>query len=120
MLEFALLASVLMAMLLGGLELGLMMWTQGTLQSVAARTARCAAIGSAACPNPQQYAVNLATAWLGAGMITTGNVTVTSVTTCGTASGTFEQVTIHASGWVGAILFPLNAQTETTTACYPT
>ncbi|MDR3534843.1 MAG: pilus assembly protein [Rhodopila sp.] len=121
-LEFALVSGVLMAMLLGGFELGLMMWTRGTLQAVAAQTARCVAIGSSACTtskSPQQYAVDLATTKLGSAMITKANVTVTAATTCKSASGSFEVVTISASPWVGSIVYPFTGPTQTLTACYP-
>ncbi|MDR3531358.1 MAG: pilus assembly protein [Rhodopila sp.] len=119
-LEFALVSGVLITMLFGGLELGLMIWTRGTLQSVAARTARCVAIGSTACTNPQQYAVTLATAWLGSAMITKANVTVTAATTCKSALGSFEVVTISASPWVGSLIYPFTGwSTQTLTACYP-
>jgi Flp pilus assembly protein TadG len=127
-LEFALVSVALMTLLLGGMELGLMMWVRGTLQSVAARTARCAALSSAVCPNQQQYAVSLATSWLGAGIVASTGVAVTVATasqcinTTGTSLGTFEVVTITATPWVGpvsAMLRPLVAQSKTLTACYP-
>jgi Flp pilus assembly protein TadG len=127
-LEFALVSVALMTLLLGGLDLGLMMWVRDTLQSVAARTARCAALSSTACPVPSQYAVGLATSWLGAGIVaSTGvNVSVTTsqqcINTTGTGLGTFQVVTITATPWVGpvsAMLRPLTAQSKTLTACYP-
>ncbi len=118
-LEFAMVGSVLMILLLGGINLGLMTWTLATLQSVAAQTARCVAIGSSACSNAKQYAVTLATGTLGSAMITTANVKVTSATTCLNASGSFEVVAITASTWSGQIAFPLTARSQTVTACYP-
>jgi Flp pilus assembly protein TadG len=127
-LEFALVSVALMMLLLGGMELGLMMWVRGTLQSVAARAARCASLSSAVCPNPQQYAVNLATSWLGAGIVASTNIQVQiqtlsqCINTTGTSLGTFEVVTITATPWVGpvsAMLRPLVAQSKTLTACYP-
>jgi Flp pilus assembly protein TadG len=130
-LEFTLVSVVLMTLLLGGMELGLMMWVRGTLQSVAASTARCAALSSTVCPNlpqSQQYAVSLATSWLGAGIVGSTGVAVAVVTanqcinTTGTSLGTFAVVTITATPWVGpvsALLRPLTAQSKTLTACYP-
>jgi len=142
-LEFALVSTVLMVMIFGSVELGLMMWTRGTLQAIAAQTARCAAISSPNCFNsattppttPQSYAAAQATALLGAGLVTTGNVTVASVsvspaagclsTSPGTA--TFEIVTITVTPWIGVSASgkfgsygPLGPVTETVTACYPT
>jgi Flp pilus assembly protein TadG len=131
-LEFAIVASVLVAMLLGGMEIGLRMWTRGTLQSVAEQTARCAAIGSPLCSTPSIYAAGLATAWLGSAMIPAANVTaVSGATSClneSTGTTTFEVVTITATPWVGvsttawfrSIFGSLGPTTETVTACYPT
>jgi Flp pilus assembly protein TadG len=115
---------VLTLMLLGGLELGLIMWTNGTLRSVAALTARCVSIGAAACTTtetPKQYAVGLATSWLGGALIKAKNVTVTTnSTTCNAATGgSFTTVQITSTPWAGAI-YPFGAQTQTVTACFPT
>jgi Flp pilus assembly protein TadG len=120
-LEMALILPVLLSMLLGGMELGLMMWTKNTLQSVAATTARCVAISSSACSaSPATYAVGLATSWLGSAMIVASNVVVTTVTgtKCGGVSGVV--VTITASPWSSSIIYPIKAITRTTTSCYPT
>jgi Flp pilus assembly protein TadG len=122
-LEFALVAVILVTLLLGGMELGLIMWTRGTLQSVAAQTARCAAIGSPLCANPKSYAVNQATALLaGQGLVTAANVTATTATSClnepaGTI--TFEVVTITASPWFAFDFSLFSPATQTVTACYP-
>jgi Flp pilus assembly protein TadG len=122
-LEFALVSLIVMTLIIGAMEVGLTLWTRGTLQSIAARTARCAAITATACTTvtPAQYAANLANAWLASGMIQASNVTVTTATTCFTATGTgsFEVVTITASPWAGTIAYPLGTQTETVKACYP-
>lgn len=117
--EFAFIGSVLMILLLAGLDIGLMTWTRAILQSVAGQTARCVAIASSACSSGQQYAVTLATGALGSAVITTANVTVTAATTCLNATGHYEKVTITTSYWVGPIVFPLTARSQTVTACYP-
>ena len=120
--ETAIVLALLIPMLLAGIDLGLMMWTKGTLQSVAAMTARCAALGSTSCANPQAYAVSLANSWLGSALIANANVTVNSTaTTCQNATGSFEVITITASIWTGSIVYPvaLNGRTQTLTACYP-
>ena len=138
-LEFAFVSTILVAMLLGAMELGLMMWTRGTLQAIAAQTARCAALSSPICNNsattpattPLSYAANLATTLLGSGAVSTNNVTITTGTTCLNETGgptTFEIVKITVTPWVGVSrsgwfatgygsLAPL---TETVTGCYPT
>jgi len=121
-LEFALVSGMLLSMLFGGFEAGIMLWTRGTLQSVAAQTARCVAIGSSLCSSSKAYAVTQATGWLGSALITQGDVTITTASECGTTTGSlgsFEVVTITASPWVGSIIYPLGSHTETVTACYP-
>ena len=121
-LEFAIVSSALFLLLFGCIEGGLMMWTRGTLQSVAAQTARCAAIASPLCSSPQQYAVNLARSWLGTPLIAAADVTITTPSTCGSgsASGTFQKVSIAAASWVGAITYPFGAHSVNVTACFPT
>lgn len=121
-LEFGLVANVLMLLLMGTLELSVLLWQMGTLQSVAAQTARCAAINSTACQNAQTYAVNLAASWLGSSVITTSNVSVSTPTTCGqgSASGTFESVTISPPTWASRAVYWFVKQGVTMTACYPT
>jgi hypothetical protein len=96
------------------------MWTRGTLQSVAAQTARCAAIGSPLCVSPTTYAGNQVTALLAG--ITAATVTATTATSClnepaGTIS--FEVVTITASPWFAFDFSLFSPSTETVTACYP-
>jgi Flp pilus assembly protein TadG len=132
--EFALVSTILMVMIFGCVELGLIMWTRGTLQAIAAQTARCAAISSPICSTspatPRSYAVSQAATLLGAGLITLGDVSITTATTClsGSAGATiFEIVTITATPWVGVSASgrfstsgPLAPATETVTACYPT
>jgi Flp pilus assembly protein TadG len=144
-LEFALVSVVLIAMLLGGIEVGIMLWTRGTLQAIAAQTARCAALGSPLCNNasatppltPNLYAYNLAAALLGSGLVPASDITVAVGTKCinATVSGTsFEIVTIGSATWFGispsawfksgfAPLAPrsttANPQPDSVTACYP-
>lgn len=118
-LEFAIVAAVLIPLTSGIIELGLLLWTQTAMQSVASLTARCAAIGSPQCSaNVPAYAVSLANNWTLSGAITTANVTVTSTTTCGTASGTFENVAISFPIWSKMVLKPFLPDSFTVNACY--
>ena len=124
-LEFAILASALFLLLFGCIEGGLLMWTRGTLQSVAAQTARCSAVTAPLCASAsqsKQYAVNLAQSWLGTALIVTADVTITTPSTCGSgnAPGTFQKVIIAAPSWVGAIAYPFGAHSVNVTACFPT
>lgn len=143
-LEFALVSVVLVAMLIGGIETGIMLWTRGTLQAIAAQTARCAALSSPLCNNPNatpaltptSYAFNLAATLLGPGLVTTHDITVAVSSTCikaSPASTSFEVVTIGSSTWFGISpsawfnsgFTPLtpqatnNNQPDAVTACYP-
>lgn len=117
-LEFALVAALFVSLLLAPVELGLMVWTGSSLQAVAAQTARCAAIGS--CSNPASYAVSLAGQWIGSNAITARDVRVQASTTCHSATGAFEQVSITSSIWAGALISPLSGTTQVASACFPT
>jgi Flp pilus assembly protein TadG len=120
--EFAVIASVLLPMLFGTLSLGLLMWTYNALQTTAALTARCVAIGSSQCSaNPAQFAVNLAQQWIVPGIINTGNVVITpAATSCNGAAGSFVTVTITPTYWASGILpQPFAATTLQVAASFP-
>jgi Flp pilus assembly protein TadG len=129
-LEFALVAGILVTMLFGTTELGLLMWTRNVLQSTASLTARCVALGSSLCATPTQqvqFAVNAAQQWGLPGIITTNvaqhDVTVTAVaTSCnGIAAGSVTTVLITSPFWATGILPPpFSNVTLTTSSCYPT
>jgi Flp pilus assembly protein TadG len=128
-LEFALVAGILVTMLFGTTELGLLMWTRNVLQSTASLTARCVALGSSLCATPTQqvqFAVNAAQQWGLPGIITTNvaqhDVTVTAVaTSCNGTLGTFVTVSITSPFWATGILPPpFSNVTLTTSSCYPT
>lgn len=122
--EFAMISAVLFPMCFGIIEAGMLLWTQGALQSTAALVARCAAISSPLCTNPQTYAVNTAASWIMSGIIATSDVTVSTSTTCPTgsgASGNFKKVTITSEYWgTGFLPAPWGSKNLTVTACYPT
>ena len=119
-LEFALIGSVFILLLLAPVEFGLMIWTGSSLQEVAAETARCVAIGSTQCTDAPAYAVSLASHWINSSAIKQSDVSVTSVSSCNNASGTFKQVTIKTSIWSGALISELGGATQMARACYPT
>jgi hypothetical protein len=113
-----------MVLIVGGMELAILMWQVVTLQSVAAVAARCGAISATGCTTTTStaaYAVSLAQSWLGSGIISSANVSVSTPTTCGqgSATGTFEKVIISPPAWTSAYLYPVVKQTLTLTACYP-
>jgi Flp pilus assembly protein TadG len=123
--EFALVGSALFLICFGVLDLGILLWTQEALQSAAAQTARCAALGASTCTNPQQFAVNIVSAQTFAGVVTTGNVWVQSNATCtstqgAVTAGKYTVVRISSSFWASGLLPPpLNLMTLKASACYP-
>jgi Flp pilus assembly protein TadG len=117
--EFAVVASVLVVILVLVLEVGLMSWTRAALQTAAALTARCAAVGSTDCPSATNYAVTAVQNWLYANVVTAANVTVQTNVACNGATGKYTVVTITATNWIGAVLPPgLSRPTLTASACY--
>jgi hypothetical protein len=117
--EFAMVAAVFLPLCLAILDAGLLMWTQGTLQSTASLTARCAALTSPLCTNPRQFAVTTAGNWVFANIITLANVTPVPAVVC-VAHVSFMMVTITCPYWAGTILPPpLNGRTLTAVAYFP-
>jgi Flp pilus assembly protein TadG len=118
--EFALVAGIFLPLCLGIFDAGLLMWTKGTLQSVAALTARCAAITSPNCTNVQTFAFTNAANWVFAGLMANGNGTETSTTTACASHVSYMEVTLTCQFWGGAVLPPpLNGQTLTVVAAFP-
>ena len=116
--EFALVAGIFLPLCLAIFDAGLLLWTKGSLQSVASLTARCAAISSANCPNAQTFAVTSAGTWVFPGIIANANVTL-AAGAC-TSHVSLMQVTIVCPYWAGALLPPpLNAKTLTVVADFP-
>lgn len=104
---------------LGVLEAGVIVWTQGALQSAASLSARCAAIAGADCSSVPQYVVATAESWTYPGVITAGNVTPPPHTTC-LGGVLFMVVTITTSPWAGLRLSSsFNTLTLTSVAYYP-
>ena len=127
--EAAIILTLLMPMLLGGIEIGLMMWTKGSLQSIAALSARCIATNSTSCAanatyattalRTQNYALTLVNAWVGPAKVQASDIVVTTATTCNNGPGIYDVVSISYSDWVGSILYPVSGRKDTLTACYP-
>ncbi len=126
--EFAIVSVSLVSMLFAIVNLGLILWTQGSLQTVAGLSARCGALGATACSGGvPAYAVSLATSWLGAPVIGTGNVTAVSASSScplggsgNAAPGSFYYVSIASPYFAGSWLpYPFNNYTINVSACYP-
>ncbi|MEA2741605.1 MAG: hypothetical protein QOH05_4912 [Acetobacteraceae bacterium] len=117
--EFALVAALFLPLCLAIFDAGLLLWTQGALQSTAALTARCAAIASPVCTNPQQFAVTTAGNWVFAGIISAVDVVPAPAVVC-IAPVPFLKVTITSQYWAGTVLPPpLNGRTLTAVAYFP-
>ncbi len=127
--EAAVVLALMLPMLVGSIEISLMMWTKGTMQSIAALSARCIATNSTNCTanasyptdvlRTQNYALTMANALISQAKITAANITVTTSTTCNNAPGQYDVVSITYSDWFGAMIAPLGARTDKLTACYP-
>lgn len=119
-LEFAIVGSVFMLLSLGVIQAGLLLWTKDTLQSVAVLTARCAAIASPACPDPQQFAVTMADNLIFTGVIAKADVTPAPAIVC-TQHNQFYKVSISSAAWNAVMkLAPLNKITLSVVAYHPT
>ena len=129
--EFAIICAVLVPLCFAIIEGGLLLWTQGAMQSTAALVARCVAVGSSVASSPcntttnaKNYAVTTANTFVPiTGLFTTANVAISTVTKCpaGTgASGNFQMVTITSNYWSGmALPTPWGNKNLSVTACYP-
>jgi Flp pilus assembly protein TadG len=118
-LEFAIVAGVLMTIIFGALQLGLVFWTLNALEMTATMTARCAALGS--CANPAAYAQALAGSMVTAHVLTGQTVTVSTASNCYATSQTYTgytRVTISTSFWGNVLVGPLAGTALTVSACY--
>jgi len=117
--EFALVAGIFLPLSFAILDAGMLLWTKGALQSVAANTARCAAIASTNCPDVQQFAVTSAGNWVFPGIIAKVDVSPAPAIVC-ISGASFMKVTITSRYWAGAVLPPpLNGVTLTSVAYFP-
>ncbi len=117
--EFAIVASLFIPLCLGALDAGLLLWTKGILQSTAARTARCAALGTTACSDPRQFAVTTAGNWAFPGIITKADV-AQPVAVC-ISSAQLTKVTITSAYWAAVVMpAPFAHTTLTAVAYFPT
>ncbi len=118
--EFALVAGIFLPLCLAILDAGLLLWTQGALQSAASLTARCAAIASANCTDAQQFAVTTAGSWVFPGIIGKTNVSPAPAIVC-ISHMPYMKVTITSQFWAGGLLPPpFSNEALTAVAYYPT
>lgn len=125
--EFAIIGSLLTLATVSVVGVGLLLWTQTGLQSVAMLAARCGAVGvttgidCATTSATQTYAVTQADSWVPTGAITTADVTVTNgAPNCNGAAGTFYKVTVVSSVLSNVVpILPSSSMTLSATACVP-
>ena len=118
-LEFDLIAGIFLPLCLAIFDAGLLLWTQGVLQSTAALSARCAALSSPNCTNVKQFAVTSAGNWIFSGIISQANVTPAPAVVC-ISHTNLMMVTITCPFWAGVVLPPpLNGKTLTAVAYFP-
>lgn len=120
-LEFAIVGSAFILLVIFIFEASLLLWARGAIQMTASQTARCIAISSSACTDRQAYATSLLGTWGVSGIIPLINVGPPLDTTCGSTAGHFISVTISSAGSGSAgFISPLSAVVLTASACYPT
>jgi Flp pilus assembly pilin Flp len=120
-LEFAIVGSGLIAILMFITVGSLMLWASSALQVAATQTARCVAIASPRCADPSSYATGLLSAWGVSGVIPHLTVTTSYAQTCNVTAGHYVSVSIvSGSGQVTSTIPGLDAVSLSATACFPT
>lgn len=119
-----LLPGILLPLTFAIIGAGMIMWTQGSLQSAADLAARCGAIGSPSCTGSnsvQSYAVSTANNWIMSNIVTTSNVSVNaSAGDCTALSSNVEIVEIKTSYFTTSVLPPpFGGKTIQVCAYYP-
>jgi Flp pilus assembly protein TadG len=118
--EFAIVAPVFLALMLGTMEFARLFWTQSTLQQAVQAAARCASVNTTTCDNATDTATYAANQMYGLS-ISSSVFTATLNTTCGSNTGnkvsaslafTFIAKGLIPSGWnptlTASSCFPLN------------
>jgi Flp pilus assembly protein TadG len=108
--EFAIVGSLMFTVSFGAIDLGLILWTQGSLQAVAADAARCGAISASGCTTSagvQTYVQNEAANWIMSTVTSDLTININGsvdTATCPTIStGTYETVqitTTYLNSWL--------------------
>lgn len=118
---------VLLMLIIGIIQVGLLFWRWHALQAAAADAARCAAIGAPACLNPatqpgntRTYAVSTAAA-RGLSGVTANNVTVTTGAAAQAICGatTASVVVVSLSWQVGSSTLVNLPSSLIASACFP-
>lgn len=118
-LEFALVGSTFMFLMVFVIETGMVFWIKNAFEVAASQTARCLANSGTACSNSRTYAQNLLDTWGVNALVPQFNITVTPGTSCSRTVGTYTSVTINTTTDLAWLIPPLNTIVLTSTACYP-
>ena len=109
--EFALIAPVFLALIVGVMEVGRILWIQNTLQQAVERAARCATVNASSCGSAsavQQFAATQA-----AGIGVPASAFTATTPACG------NQVRASMSYAYMTSLLPMPALTLSAQACFP-
>ena len=123
--EFALVALALLMLVFATIGLGLVWWTENGLRVTAVLTARHAALPApGSCSDAGSFAVTAAQGWIGAGAISTSNVSCASEPRSATVTTgsykSFAKVTVTSPLWANTVLpAPFSHLTLSASACYP-
>ncbi len=122
--EFALAAFALLTLVFATIGLGLVWWTENGLRVTAVLTARHAALPApGSCSDAASFAVTAAQGWIGAGAISTSNVSCSLTSQCYSSTGSyksFAKVTVTSPLWANTVLpAPFSHLTLSASACYP-
>ena len=119
-LEFVAIAAIFAPMTFAIVEVGFILWTQNSMQSAATMAARCAAIGSTACPDVAAYASATVGEWLVPDTVAASDVSVQMAGSCNAAPGVAVIVTITHQFWSGVSLpAPFSAPVISVSSCFP-
>jgi Flp pilus assembly protein TadG len=108
--EFAIVGSLLFTVSFGVIDLGMILWTQGSLQAVAADAARCGAISASGCTTTagvQSFVQTQAANWIISAVTSDLTINVNGAVNTATcpaiSTGTYETVqitTTYLSSWL--------------------
>jgi Flp pilus assembly protein TadG len=123
--EFAIIGVALMLVTLGAIDLGLILWTQGGLQAIAAQAARCGAIQAAACTGSnsvESYIRSQANNWVMSTL--SSRLTIATNSNVNTAKcpsltvGSYETVQISTSYLASWLPWPMHGYMINVCASY--
>lgn len=118
-LEFAIIGPIFMLLLVGIVVAGLLLWSKAAIQLAASQAARCVAVGSADCSDPDAYVSSILKTWGVSSMIMLNPVSVQADTSCNRMTGRFSSVTVTGTGISGGYGSSFANIILTANACYP-